>query len=213
MITEDQLLKKIRLLINENEEDCEMSLISEDTRSLDKHIKSLLPESVLFVQMNKIQGVLNSKSMDNISEFVSFNNDGCVTVALPDDYVRLVSLKLKDWKRACTKTVPTGSLIEKYQADKYMCAGVFSPVCVECTDMLNKSLLILYPSSRSSEPVIEHFVYEAMYNGSDGISGGDEMLVKAVTYHCAALLYNVFEKPDTANAFWGIATSLCNNQK
>jgi hypothetical protein len=43
MMTTDELVRRVRLLINEADEDETVSLISEDARSFDKNIKLLLP--------------------------------------------------------------------------------------------------------------------------------------------------------------------------
>ena len=59
---------------------------------------------------------------------------------------------------------------------------------------------------------LENFIYEARYNEGEGITGGDEALVKAVAYQCAALLCNVLEKPECANTFQTYAAALCNNK-
>ncbi len=208
MISESELVKKVRALLNEAEEDS-LSLITDDTLLLDKHISALLPEAVLFIQMNKVQGVLNPKSLADCT--VEATDDGGAVVELPDDYIRLVSLKLDSWKRPCTKSYPIGSLIAALQSDKYMRTGNFSPVCVEGVNVSGRMTLTLYPANASS--AVESLLYEARYNASKGLSGGDESLLKAVAYQCAALLYNVYEKHDTANVFLSLASALCNNEK
>ncbi len=208
MITESELVKKVRTLLNEAEEDS-VSLITDDTLLLDRHISALLPEAVLFVQMNKVQGVLNPKTIADCP--VVDAGDGGVVLLLPDDYIRLISLKLDSWKRPCTKSYPVGSVVAALQSDKYLRTGNFSPVSVEGVDAAGHLTLALYPSG--SSPIVDSFVYEARYNASTGIAGGDDSLIKAVAYQCAALLCNVYEKHDTANVFQSLAAALCNNEK
>ncbi len=48
-----ELLRKVRIVINEAVDDNDVSLLSVDTRSLDDSILELLPRAVLFVQSNK----------------------------------------------------------------------------------------------------------------------------------------------------------------
>ena len=67
MISESALVDKVRVLMNEAGDDSGVSLISDDTLLLDKHIKALLPEAVLFVQMNKVQGTVNAKSTISVA--------------------------------------------------------------------------------------------------------------------------------------------------
>ena len=208
MIGESDLIKKVRTLLKEAEEGG-VSLITDDTLLLDKHIAALLPEAVLFIQMNKVQGVLNAKSIDSCTAVA--DGEGGTVVQLPDDYVRLVSLKLDSWRLPCTRTYPVGSVMSTLQADRYMRGGSSSPVCVEGTDASGRAMLTLYPAEESS--VVQSLVYEARYDASAGLSGNDESLLKAVAYQCAALLCNVYEKHDTANVFLSLAAALCNNGK
>lgn len=211
MISESALVDKVRVLMNEAGDDSGVSLISDDTLLLDKHIKALLPEAVLFVQMNKVQGTVNAKS--TISVAMRVLPDGCAEIVLPDDYVRLVSLKLSTWSASCSFTCLPGSRLESLQKNRYTRAGDSSPVCVETCDESLKNVIKAYPVSDGGANVsLEYFIYEARYNSNEGISGGDDSLVSAVAYHCAALLCNVFGKFDAANVFMGFAAAMCGGK-
>lgn len=211
MITEEILIGKVRMLLGEASGDSGVSLITDDTLQLDKHIKALLPEAVLFVQMNKASGVVNVKC--TISCDVNVNSVvGGVVVTLPTDYVRLVALKLSCWDTACHVTFPVGSKMDAIQRNKYLRAGKSSPACIEGVDDANKVILTAYPVHSDDDVSLENFIYEARYNEGEGITGGDEALVKAVAYQCAALLCNVLEKPECANTFQTYAAALCNNK-
>ena len=50
MITTADLVKKVRCLVNEAESDAEVSLITDDRRSLDDTVIALLPQAVALVQ-------------------------------------------------------------------------------------------------------------------------------------------------------------------
>ncbi len=212
MISESTLVDKVRLLLNEAGDDSGVSLISDDTLLLDRHIRGLLPEAVLFVQMNKAQGTVNVKS--TISAAIRVLAEGCAEIVLPADYVRLVSLKLSSWSTPCSFTCSAGSRMESLQKNRYMRAGVSSPVCVEACNDSSESVLKAYPvSDRDVAVSIEHLVYEARYSPGEGISGDDDSLVSAVAYHCASLLCNVYGKFDAANVFMGLAVAMCSGGK
>ena len=212
MISENILVDKVRLLLNEAGDDGGVSLISDDTLLLDRHIRGLLPEAVLFVQMNKTQGTVNAKS--TISAAMRVLPDGCAEIVLPDDYVRLVSLKLSTWSAPCSFTCLPGSRLESLQKNRYTRAGDSSPVCVETCNDSSESVLKAYPvSDRDVAVSIEHLVYEARYSPGEGISGDDDSLVSAVAYHCASLLCNVYGKFDAANVFMGLAVAMCSGGK
>ena len=212
MITEQTMVAKVRQLLGEASEDSGVSLITDDTLLLDKQIRSLLPEAVLLVQMNKTRGVVNVKSTTSCN-IVADHETGKAVVTLPPDYVRLVSLKLTEWNTACTTAHPIGSLAQSMQNRKYMRAGKSSPVCIEGVDELNNHQLTLYPVVGNGSTAIEHLIYEARYNAGEGISGGDQALENAVTYQCAALLCSVYEKIEAANTFQSFAAALCKNNK
>ena len=61
MITNDELRLKVRQIINEMHDDSAVTLLSDDTRSIDEHIAALLPDAVLSIQRNKGWGSLNPK--------------------------------------------------------------------------------------------------------------------------------------------------------
>lgn len=211
MITENSLKDKVFTLLNESDNtNTQISLITDDTLTLEKYIRSLLPDAVLFVQMNKSKGVLNSKNISNCE--IKIASDGKGIVILPDDYIRLVSMKLDIWKNECCGSFVVGSVMDNIQTNKYMRAGICTPVCIEGVSSSNERILIVYPVS-DTLPVVETFVYEARYNESEGITGGSESLVKAVAYECAALLCNVFEKIETANMFHSLAIALCGSNR
>ncbi|MBR5275679.1 MAG: hypothetical protein IKU35_00905 [Bacteroidaceae bacterium] len=211
MISEAELVSKVRTLLNEPASDSSVSLITDDTLQLDNHITALLPEAVLLVQMNRQQGVVNGKSMNHAT--IAPNGSGSGTIALPDDYVRLVFVKLAEWKRGVTDCYHQGSVGEALQCNKYMRAGSSSPVAIEGVDASNNLRLTLYPVNVSDLPSVEQLSYEGRYNASTGLNCNDERLIKAVAYQCAALLCNVYEKYDAANVFQGVASALCNNSK
>lgn len=210
MITEEFLKDKVLILLNEPYE-TQISLITDDTLILDKYIRALLPEAVLFVQMNKSKGVLNCKNISNCE--ITINSDGKGIIMLPDDYIRLVSLKLDIWKNECYVSFIAGSVMDCIQTNKYMRAGSCTPVCIEGVSSLNERILIVYPVNETPLPIVQSFVYESRYDATEGLVGGTESLVKAVAYECAALLCNVFEKIETANMFHNLAIALCNVNK
>lgn len=209
MIAESVLVDKVRTLLNEAGGESGVSLITDDTLLLDKYITELLPEAVLFVQMNRTRGVLNGKNFANGE--VSVTGEGKGVIVLPEDYVRLVSLKLDVWKKPCFVTSQIDSPAENAQHNKYTQAGKYSPVCVEVpTD--DAMQLNVYPVTAGTTPEVEYLIYEARYDGSKGLTTKNDFLIQAVAYQCAGLVCNVFEKYNAANSFLGLAAALCNNK-
>ena len=154
--------------------------------------------------------MVNGKSCADCT--LSLWNGECGVIALPEDYVRLVALKLDNWQYPCYNVAQPGSMADVAQTNRYMRAGRCSPVCVE-TVSDEGVMLNVYPVEEDSMPVVEYFIYEGRYNGNNGLAAKSDYLLQAVTYQCAGLVCNVFEKYDAANAFLSLAAALCNNNQ
>lgn len=214
MITTDELVKRVRRLLNEAEEDARLSLLYEETRSMNAHIIRLLPQAVALVQKNKAPecGNVNPRAVDvDAVEFVECGGREAM-IALPDDFETLVSLQLKGWKRPCRQMLSLESCEAVAHSNGYARAGVCRPLCVESVADDGSRTVRLSPVSEKSEPLLDHFIYEAVFDTSYGLEGCAPLLADAVAYYCAALLYSVFERREQANAFLSLATLLCNGK-
>ena len=132
MIATDELVRRVRRLVNEAEEDASLSLVSEDTRSIDTHILRLLPQAVALAQRNKGKGVgcVNPRSVSPQDVVIADNGDGGGALSLPADFVSLVSLQLNGWRRPCTVLHASGSAEALAQGNRYTRAGMCRPVCL-----------------------------------------------------------------------------------
>ena len=209
MITNDELRLKVRQIINEMYDDSAVTLLSDDTRSIDEHIAALLPDAVLWIQRNKGWGSLNPRNA--IDAKIKDNGDGTGEIVLPEDFVKLISLKMEGWQRPCLQMFPSESAVAAAQHNHYTRAGHCRPVCVESYNGDGRVVLSYYSLPKESEPHITELLYEARYNPDEGLSGCDIALHKAVAYQCAAMLFNVFERRDCANSLMAIASAYCNN--
>ena len=89
MITTADLVKKVRCLVNEAESDAEVSLITDDRRSLDDTVIVLLPQAVALVQKNSGSGYVNVKALASSDRVFVSSSDGYPSVLLPDDFAKL----------------------------------------------------------------------------------------------------------------------------
>jgi hypothetical protein len=209
MITTEELVKRVRVLINEAEEDKTIELLSENTCSFDKSIRALLPQAVNIVQNNCLgRKRVNTRAMKPNRLVIVFSGTDCGYIAVPADFVSLVSIKLDCWERGCTRLYPEFSPIALWQCNVNTRARRCRPVCVEELDETGNKIIGLYPLSDGAK--LEHFVYEASFDHLDGLDGYDNGMDDAVAYQCAALLYNVFEKYDAANLFMSLSVALYN---
>lgn len=213
MIDCDELVRRVRVVINEATDDGDVSLLSVDTRSLDDTILELLPQAVTFIQKNKGAGVgcVNAKNA-RISTLSVAPNSGGGIIALPDDFVELVSLKLEKWQSPVHAVHAHDSREAVWQQNEYTRAGYCRPVCVEMFTPGGIRCLLLYPFEQDDPANPESFVYEACFNVSDGLNCQSNAVADAVVYKCASLLYTVFERYDAANSMLALALAACGGQ-
>ena len=210
MITAEELHNKVRQLINESDDVDMVTLLSEDTRSLDEHISSLMPDAVLFIQKNKGWGNVNPKYATVSQDKIYVDENGCGTMELPADFVMLISLDIEGWQRPCTLLYPPTSATAFAQHNPHTRAGCFKPVCVEDISSEGKRRLCFYSLPAGVSPVVKKFVYEARYNPQEGLAGDDNALHNAVAYQCVAFLFGMFERGDNAVYFSKLAVAFCN---
>lgn len=211
MIPAYVLAEKVRMLINEPNEDAVLSALSEDTRKLSDTINLLLCDAVLFVQQNKVSGVLNPAVYAPGSSSIKNNGDGTGEIILPADFVSLIQLHINGWERPCTRVLDANSPVAMAQSNKNTRAGVCKPVCVASVNSKGQPVVCYYSLPIATTPVVKSFVYEALFDADKGLNSElSNPLVQAVVYQCAGLLYNVFERRDSANAFMSLAMSLCS---
>jgi hypothetical protein len=210
----NELLKKVRLVINEAADDSDVSLLSVDTRQLDDCIMELLPSAVSFIQKNKgaAAGRVNTRTLDPDDVEVKSGESGGAVLLLPHDFVELVSLQLAGWQSPVHRLYAHDSREAAWQRNEYTRAGICRPVCVEAFTPAGERCAMLFPlpDGDSAKPL--HFVYEAAFNAADGLDGYDDGMADAVVYECASLLYRMFERYDAANAMLSQALTACGLQ-
>lgn len=208
------LVDKVRLLINEPGADIALSALSEDTRHLNDTIEGLMGDAVMFVQHNKNYGALNPEVYEPAAEALKNNGDGTGEVLLPADFVSLLQFQLEGWERPCTFLYTAGSPVALAQSNVNSRAGVCKPVCVEGLNSEGTPVLCYYSLPPSAVPVVKSFVYEALFDAQKGLNCElSNPLAQAVIYQCAGLLYNMFERRESANAFMSLAMMWCNKGK
>lgn len=214
MIPTAALVEKVRLLINEPCDDVIITALSEDTRRLSDTIKVLLHDAVFFVQSNKAYGVLNPAVYEPATNDIKNNGDGTGEILLPTDFVSLLRLQLEGWQRPCTLLYPANAAVALAQSNVNTRAGVCKPVCVSGVNSDGKPVVCYYSLPADAEPVVKSFVYEALFDEEKGLNcEASNPLLLAVVYQCVALLYNMFERRESANAFMSLAMSWCKNSK
>ena len=209
-----ELLRKVRIVINEAANDNDVSLLSADTRRLDDSIMELLPRAVMFIQKNKgaAAGRVNTRSVAPSDMNITANAIGGGQLPLPADFVQLVSLQLDGWQSPVCQLHAHDSREATWQRNGYTRAGCCRPVCIESFTPDGERCALLFPLPADDGAKPSHFIYEAAFNAADGLNGYDDGMVDAVVYACASLLYTMFERYDAANAMLAQALAACGGQ-
>lgn len=206
----EELVKKVRLFVNESDDSSDVSLLSVDTRSLDDTIKELLPQAVAFVQRNKSDACRRVNTVSSpLVKHIDNDTSGGGRMLLPDDFVSLVHLKLPAWERPVTVLQPAASRLAMRQFNAHTRAGVFNPVAIESFNEDGKRVALLFPAPFTTLIAPDSFVYEAVFDFSVGLQNYDPEMLDAVLYECTALLYTLFERYDAANTFHSLALAAC----
>ncbi len=193
-MTEAEIVSKVRAIMNEIGEEQSLTLLSEDTLKLDDYIISALPDAVSFVQ-TKSSRCVNKKD-------ISYNGGGKISsIAIPDDFVSLIAVKLNTWKKTCVALYTMNDEEYKRQCNDYTKSGVNKPVVVMGFNDTEQSFL-LFPAADS----IDIFAYEAQYTGTLSLEAEDSLAI-AICYKAASLVYAIFENKNQAQVMNELAIS------
>lgn len=205
-MTQNEIIAKVRLIMNEAGENQVLSLLNEDSIKLDEYIKGCIPDAVNIIASNSNYLCVNKKSKTDFADSeIKNNEDGSGYIILPKDYISLVAIRMNGWSRIVVKAANEGSELAIAQHNKYTRAGKCKPVCVLTKNESGESVLEFY--SVEGIPKVSLFLYEAKY--IDAIPGGaEEPISVAVCYMCASLVYSIFENKDTAAQMKNIAVEL-----
>lgn len=105
-----------------NEENC-------DTLSLNEIIMSKLADAVRLVEMEAPAAMLESGH--DFGENIFIGEDGKGFVILPNDFMRLVSFRMSDWKRTVFEAISEQDPLYSLQSSRWkgVCGNTEKPVC------------------------------------------------------------------------------------
>lgn len=209
MVSKEDIVSKVRAIMNEIGEDAKTSLLDEDTVKIDEYIASCIGDAVNLVIQNSPNRCVNPKS--SLTSSVTNNGDGTGYVTVPDDYVSLVAFKMSGWKRIVSKADDLDSEVYKAQCNPATRAGKFKPVCI-LSYKDKQRVLEYYSLGKDDTPKLDMFTYEARYNETEGLNmEKDSPLFGAVCYMTASLVYSIFENVSTSKEMQTTAINLINH--
>lgn len=153
----------------------------ENTKPFDSIIDELLDESALEILLKAPFYRLPVYKATNLTAVKDTNDDRIGSITLPNDFIRLVSFKMKGWLQPVLSFALPGDAVAIKQSNKYIRGGVAKPVAVLYKD--DTSMYINYYSVASAS---DHEVTEFNYIKrltADVIT--DDQLVDAMCWICA----------------------------
>lgn len=169
----------------------------ENSKPYDSIISELLDESALEVLLKAPFYRLNITS-GNPSVYA---DDTTGSLTLPDDFLRLVSLRMSDWQQPVTELAIAGDEVAKRQANKFLRGGKAKPVGV--LSKTNAGYQINYYSSSSHD--VEEFLY-IKRDTAENIA--DSQLVDAMVWVCAGKTLSVLGEVNLSNLCYENAKGL-----
>lgn len=116
-------------------------------------------------------------------------------IPLPDNFLRLIALKMTDWEREVNIAITTYDPLYKLQRNKYVRGGIAKPVAAYNWKMISDSpeRVIEYYSVDENH-TIEKFLYVPETVAEEVQSN----LTDALTWFCAAMILNIIGMSEAA---------------
>lgn len=196
--TVSEICKQVRIAMDENGVDEKLlSAGDADTLELDEIIKSKIEEGVKAVEMAAPVFMLHSGHCftEDTSGGESFksgavywNGDGSGFIILPDDFCRLLSFKMSDWKRTVHTAISSDDPQYELQSSEFggIRGNVDKPVVAIV--MRSLGLTLEFYSCESEEAIVSESDYLPEPKIADGCIDVSEKCYKACIYHIAALV-------------------------
>lgn len=192
-VSMEELIKDVRIALDENADQSSYIQSNADNLELDDIIRAKLPEAARDVTESADVEMLEPETM--ATELTVTEGGGKLTV--PDDFLRLVSLKMKEWNRSVTVVAGEGSDIELMQRNRYTRGTAMKPVCVMAFDASGKKVLEFFGKGTSIDWVL-YMPIPAVENGYLPIS---RLLRQAIVRRAAGLVLVSRGETERAAAF------------
>lgn len=192
-VSMEDLIRDVRIALDENAAQSTYIQSNADNLELDDIISAKLPDAARDVTESAEVQLLEPDAMT--TTFTKTEAGGTLTV--PDDFLRIVSLKLKGWNRSVTMVAGEGSDIELMQRNKYTRGTSMKPVCVLTHTSDGKKVIECFGTGDSVE--------RALYMPIPKVDGGylpiSRLLRQAIVRRTAGLVLTSRGETERAAAF------------
>ena len=219
--TVDGLVKEVRITLDENQTESAYLESNTDNMELDEIIRSKLIDAARSVIETAPVDLLEASVLPTGTEAIHTNEDGSGYVELPDDFLRLVRFKLKNWKRAVIYVEEEGSEGDEIQRNEFTRGTYIKPACVFSHDSGGNRIMEYFTAGKGSSGGYDHTVETALYvpvpsidnSGGSGTIGIPHLLRPCIVNYCAGLTEVTRGNTQQADVFFKIATSYYNKNE
>lgn len=195
-MTREELVKKIALKMDEisSSDDVIVPVGTGDNNPLYTQINNLLNESVNDVLMKapvyRLHPHVATSSSGSTVEGIFGNTRKAAVIAVPDDFVRLVSIKDSIFQRPIVELAIEGDDIDKKQHNRHLVAKYAKPVAVIGRGE-NGRTITCYSYDTNANPA-PSMSYIKRYDPDKDLSadtGLDEYMIDLVSWVCAGRVF------------------------
>lgn len=200
-----QIVEQVRIKYDEfGAAESEM-IVSPDNADMDTIIASNIGAAYHFVMMGADLSMLEGKNLKVDDESLEIDKDLVGHIKLPDDFLRVVTVRLSSWKSSPANVITEGMPEYRMQSDPYAC-GTFQYPVMAIVNSVEGRFLELY-KARTQEDTLKSFVYVPLWSSGNNEVNIPDMLSDAFIYYVAGLTATTFRE-DVANDFIKVAKGL-----
>jgi hypothetical protein len=199
-----KIVELVRTKLDEIElNESEMQDLDQDNENLDKVIKSCISEAYKMVSMLADVSMIEGKDASNAS--LSIDDQLVGRISVPDDFIRLVSVRLSSWSSAKSSAISEDSPEYRMQSNRWVCGTPNRPVAALANGKSGR-VLELYKAS-SANDTLKSFTYvPSVADDAESVDISDQ-LAGAFIYFIAGLTLVTFRE-DAADNFFKIGRNL-----
>lgn len=203
-LTFDEIVKKVRAKLDEiGMNESEMMDTDVDNVNVDTVIKSNIPEAYRFISLYADLAFLEGKI--GTSTAITIGDDLVAKVAVPSDYLRLVSVRLKSWNSSCTELIIESSPEYRIASNKWVGGSPYKPVAALVRTTSGRSIELFKAASK--QDTLATFAYIPTLADNAASVGVSEQTENAFIYYVAALTLKTFRE-EISDSYFVVARNL-----
>lgn len=201
----EQIIEQVRIKYDEFGTDESEMIVSPDNVDMDTIIASNIGAAYHFVMMGADLSMLEGQNLKVDDDSLEIDKDLVGHIKLPDDFLRVVTVRLSSWKSSPANVITEGMPEYRMQSDPYAC-GTFQYPVMAIVNSVEGRFLELY-KARTQEDTLKSFVYVPSCSSRNNEVNIPDMLSDAFIYYVAGLTATTFRE-DVANDFIKVAKGL-----